>query len=321
VAAPPATALEAVAGFWPWLLGCALERLSDLPLLSPRSESAPSGWERLLVVSLCAAFAARLVAAARAWFPRVHQYQLFLQHCVEGEGEVPDGRIVERVSTRTLFHEIIVGFSACVATCGEGGEAEVQLEPLLSAFASLRRLGEAIGPLMALSVKNDESNVAKVRKVWARLAEQQPGRVSTVRQLLESEREAGIHKPGAVLADPSAAMALLWMRRTIQYYVGVMQGVCDTSASLSSKCRTAYGAILEPFHGWLLKNTFSMALAAVPSRDEFVARLSPNHLSSKAVRRSACFSDIRVAIPLMEQVVAQLRALFAELDLEDTRKS
>ena len=59
-------------------------------------------------------------------------------------------------------------------------------------------------------------------------------------------------------------MALLWMRRTIQYYVGVMQGVCDTSASLSSKCRTAYGAILEPFHGWLLKNTFSMALAAVP---------------------------------------------------------
>ena len=46
--------------------------------------------------------------------------------------------------------------------------------------------------------------------------------------------------------------------------VGVMQGVCDTSASLSSKCRTAYGAILEPFHGWLLKNTFSMALAAVP---------------------------------------------------------
>eukprot|EP00967_Tisochrysis_lutea_P132628 scaffold231829_cov32-Tisochrysis_lutea.AAC.2 len=95
---------------------------------------------------------------------------------------------------------------------------------------------------MGLSVKNDESNVGKVCHltlclVWATsqlsssksaqplrdvsqvrrvLARYGPQRVATVRALLEAEKASGVHRPGPILADPSAAMALLWMRRTIQ---------------------------------------------------------------------------------------------------------
>eukprot|EP00962_Isochrysis_galbana_P040399 scaffold14623_cov134-Isochrysis_galbana.AAC.2 len=141
-------------------------------------------------------------------------------------------------------------------------------------------------------------------------------------------------------------MALLWMRRTMQvgagkpprntsapplpnepptrpphrYYIGVMLGAVDASHSLSSKCRTAYASILEPYHGWLLKNTFNMVLSAVPSRDEFIARLAPG-VKPKHVRRAVCFGDIHECVPLMEEVVAILQQLFEELDLEDKRKS
>ena len=36
-----------------------------------------------------------------------------------------------------------------------------------------------------------------------------------------------VHKPGAVLCDPSAAIALLWMRRTLQFLSRCLQGILD----------------------------------------------------------------------------------------------
>ena len=49
----------------------------------------------------------------------------------------------------------------------------------------------------------------------------------SLRELLETERATGIHKPGAVLHDPSGAIALLWMRRTLQFLGRCFQGVVD----------------------------------------------------------------------------------------------
>jgi hypothetical protein len=99
-----------------------------------------------------------------------------------------------------------------------------------------------------------------------------------------------------------------------------MLGAVDASQSLSSKCRTAYAAILEPYHGWLLKSTFNMVLSAVPSRDEFLNRLAPG-VKPKQIRRTVCFSDIHECVPLMEEVVSTLQQLFEQLELEDKRKS
>ena len=45
-----------------------------------------------------------------------------------------------------------------------------------------------------------------------------------MRGLLELERESGIHGRGGVLADPSAAMAILWLRRSMDFMVGVQVG-------------------------------------------------------------------------------------------------
>ena len=42
-----------------------------------------------------------------------------------------------------------------------------------------------------------------------------------MRGLLELERDSGIHGRGGVLADPSAAMAILWLRRSMDFMVGV----------------------------------------------------------------------------------------------------
>ena len=97
----------------------------------------------------------------------------------------------------------------------------------------------ALGPAMLLVTKNDAANIAKVR---AALAERGGGGgggggSGTVRALLEREIADGVHTlsgedegrngsfsssgggGGVVLADPSAAMGLLWLARSLHFLV------------------------------------------------------------------------------------------------------
>ena len=55
-----------------------------------------------------------------------------------------------------------------------------------------------------------------------------------MRGLLELERDSGIHGRGGVLADPSAAMAILWLRRSMDFMVGVQVGPPCASSMLAN---------------------------------------------------------------------------------------
>lgn len=330
---PPRSSIEVVVQVLPWaisaLASAAHSIANGLDGIATGSYGRETGREAslpemMLLVALFAAFVTRITARLKVGLlARSHNYYLIIKACAEAEAlaVLEDGGLVNKTGGRSLIAVLTNTFRACAPEKREGNNGsesqELKVEALLVAFQSLKIIGEAIGPLMGLSVKNDESNVGKVRRVLARYG---PQRVATVRALLEAEKASGVHRPGPILADPSAAMALLWMRRTIQYYIGVMRGATDTSNTLPSKCRAAYASILEPFHGWLLKQTFNMVLSAVPSRDEFIARLSPN-IHSRSRRRSVFFADVNECIPLMEDVVTALQELFNELDLEDMRKS
>ena len=56
-----------------------------------------------------------------------------------------------------------------------------------------------------------------------------------------------------MLADPSAAIALLWMRRSLQFLVHLLHELCEQGTSVAAAMRAAYDAHLEPYHGWVLK--------------------------------------------------------------------
>ena len=128
------------------------------------------------------------------------------------------------------------------------GPVEMEVEATLEAFAAALRVAEVFGPLLQLAVKNDEANFAKVRKAWTAMLAAEPDRdCATLRQLLTMEKASGIHKAGGVLADPSAAIALVWMRRTLTFTNAILDGTAaDTSPNLGSVAGAAYKAHLEP---------------------------------------------------------------------------
>ena len=200
------------------------------------------------------------------------------------------------------------------------GEVDLLVGSLLDAIQKTHTCGtDVFGPLMILAVKNDEGNLRKARTAWQKLAEdaQRPPEGITLRWLLETERSSGCHKPGAILMDPSAAVALLWMRRTLQFLTRCLEGIYS-ERPMNECAIEAYQMELEPFHGWLLKSTFAVALNGFPNRDEIFVRIGA-HLPEE--RREALLRvEVDECIGMLKQVVDSMRSLFEELGLEDMRK-
>jgi len=204
---------------------------------------------------------------------------------------------------------------AWLATQGEAGAevSDLDIETLLRAFSITSRIGESLGAMMTLAVKNDEANFEKVRVVWSQL-----GRPMTLRALLEAEVATGVHKRGGVLADPSAAMSFLWLRRTLQFLAGIIERLCGTNREVAMKdvARASYAEHLEPYHSWLLRNTFRMGMSGLPKRDDVFAKLRAPGSDDEALlleQMRECSEQMNVTISLM-------RGLYLELDLEDVRK-
>jgi hypothetical protein len=97
---------------------------------------------------------------------------------------------------------------------------------------------------MTLGSKNDEGNIVKVRRVLDSTAKGH----DSLRALLAWEKGLGVHKPGGVLADPSAAIALLWMRRTLQFQAALLTSLVGdptASKSVGELAKVAYARELE----------------------------------------------------------------------------
>ena len=122
----------------------------------------------------------------------------------------------------------------------------------------------------------------------------------------------------------AGAMALLWMRRMLQFTVAFFEAICHAPApsggngALTPLARTAYAATLEQFHGWLLKIGFKVGLKGLPKRDEFFRKLAPGAADHE--RHVRCVEELRECSAVQRKVVDAMLSLFRELDLEDTRK-
>ena len=63
----------------------------------------------------------------------------------------------------------------------------------------------------------------KVEKARRELKKDSDSKLKKVKELLKLEGTKGIHKKGGVLADPSAAMGLLWLRRGLEFWADVFE--------------------------------------------------------------------------------------------------
>jgi hypothetical protein len=202
---------------------------------------------------------------------------------------------------------------------------DLNLERLSKAFElSFTVVGGAIGAVMAPSVNNDQSNLGVLGKQAEKMKK------TTLHALLEAELATGAHKPtassGHTLRDPSAALAVVWLRRSLELQTAIIKGlVRDRTAGsnllMSAIVTAAYTETLERFHNWMLKGTMKVAFNAAPSKDAVVRNLQGKYpKSSDGDGFGPLFTDLKLVIDAQIAVMRAMAKPLVALDLDRTAK-
>jgi Glycolipid transfer protein (GLTP) len=120
--------------------------------------------------------------------------------------------------------------------------------------SEMRRIGQK------QSASDMEKNIRKARDLW----ELAPHSVQhDMRQLLEHEKAKGIHSPHGHIVDPSGAVGLLWIRRSLSYQHRMFDLVLNHCASPPDAALQAYRHELQPYHGWALQKLYGIAMTSM----------------------------------------------------------
>lgn len=213
----------------------------------------------------------------------------------------------------------------------------VPVEGLILAIERQATLTMQLGGFMQLIVKLDQANMRTVRQSWER-----HGRPATVRELLAAEVAEGVQEPKR-LKEGSAALSLLWSMRAKRFWTIVADGFADqdTTEPSSAFGIRAYAAELEPYHGFLFKNTFRTGLLALPSRKEMLGNMALAPADSMGLdacwpgwedsaeagaglapdeRAAACLVELRECSDATKRVTDAVQAVLDEFGLRDDRK-
>jgi hypothetical protein len=194
---------------------------------------------------------------------------------------------------------------------------DVDVMRLLSATRQYCDLMQTFGRFIKPSVANLRSCIDKVAAGRHALR----SKLKTCRELLNAEAERGIHRPGGVLADPSAAMGLLWLRRGLEYWADVweqqVEFLCGkrVASTLKEQSKVSYDRNVLQYHGWVSRRAFGVALRMTPEWCDVRARAGLSE-SDEDLRE-----ELTALVSASRELCLRLRQMQIELDLEDTRKS
>ena len=232
-----------------------------------------------------------------------------------------------RTFKSTKLDEVCQTFSSVLRSGNDIDTA--QLLKACRAHVALMRTG---GPSLRLVAKDLESNVQKAENAFR----QSPQNSRILSALLESERISGIHN-GSNLAEKSAAMGLLWIRRSLDFQLdlyaciasssssndgsGVGGTTITTSTSPRDAAYTAYTRHLSPYHGWALRKVFPASLSHMPDRQTFLAKFGGIKIDELTDDYSRDISrKLRSLIATWKPLLSSWKDEFDRLGLEDMRR-
>jgi hypothetical protein len=145
--------------------------------------------------------------------------------------------------------------------------------------------------------------------------------------LLQYERSVNIHPPAGsrVLHDPSGAIGLLWIRRSIAFQTEWYRNVLnDPHVNVMEAAKEAYYKELQPFHNYLLQNIFlkvGIPAMAPPFRNQLLSRLGGfGQETMTAEQQKATERDLQRLVNVWEPLVKRWTSIMRSMDMEDWRR-
>lgn len=164
---------------------------------------------------------------------------------------------VRKSTTKCTQHDVLPSLTGCLK-----GDADVDLEIMFKGVRQMMLALEALGPWTCIAVQQMRANMAKIEKSTA-VASLQPGQPRLLLTILDYEIGAQLHQPGGLLNETSAANGALWLLRFLTLWRDMWS--IPRPDTFTEAVNIAYEKSLRRYHSWLVQNTFSVAVAAVPT--------------------------------------------------------
>jgi hypothetical protein len=248
--------------------------------------------------------------------PVVHHLPNFFRRMQANEAGTDEGilsRIHEQKATR--IGELAKYFEPVLK--GHGHRSDIDTLHLLRACRKFESLMKDIGEQQV--AKDMEGNIEKVLALYQQTP---PHRRRTISALLEYEKAMGIHGPHGILKDPSAAVGILWIRRSLSFQSRMYKALLEPGMDPKDATMTAYQSELQPYHGWALQQLYKLSLQyASPSRKEMFVKVGGfegAHFGEE--EEQATLRDIRHLLATWRPIIGRCKQLYAALDMEDKRR-
>jgi hypothetical protein len=254
-------------------------------------------------------------ASERTYSPKqpiVHQLPNFFSRMQNKGAEADQGTLMYSQKITTRIGALAKHFEPVLK--GRGITSDIDTLRLLQACRRFESLMKNIGERQV--AKDMEGNIEKVLALYQQTP---PHRRGTVSALLEYEKAMGIHGPHGTLKDPSAAVGMLWIRRSLSFQSRVYKSLLEPGMAPKDATMAAYRSELQPYHGWALQQVYKLSLQyASPSRREMFAKIGGfegTHFGEE--EEEATLRDIRHLLATWRPIIGRCKQIYAALDIED----
>ena len=195
--------------------------------------------------------------------------------------------------------------------------SEVDTAQLIKACRAHLVLMKSGGAALRVVAKDMEANLNKAEALFNKL----PKEGKHLASLLQTERESGIHD-GNILQEASAAMGLLWIRRSLAFQLDLYSSLVTANGPHPKAAASgAYQKHLSPYHGWMLQKVFPASFQGMPDRQTFIAKFGGREAGDlNEEDEKEIVKKLKMLVTMWEPIVNTWRDEFERLDLEDTRR-
>ncbi len=188
---------------------------------------------------------------------------------------------------------------------------------LLNACRAHLSLIKTGGAALRIVAKDLESNLQKAEALFKKY--HRKGKYLS--SLLEIERESGIHD-GNMLSDPSAAVGMLWIRRSLSFQHDLYAALVSSNGQHPrDAAMDSYQKNLSPYHGWMLQKVFPMSLSQMPDREMFIAKFGGVEINAlKDEKKEEIVKQLKSLVSTWDPILKTWKNEFERLNLEDVRR-
>ncbi|XP_062576311.1 pleckstrin homology domain-containing family A member 8-like [Saccostrea cucullata] len=142
----------------------------------------------------------------------------------------------------------------------------IPINHFLSACRCIVPIFDKLNSTAFAPVKMDfQGNIRKIQQKYST----NPSSFTTLQKMVMAEVDCKQHR-----LSSSATVALLWMKRGLEFIKEFLQEIVNNQQDLSLAAGNAYSKSLRPYHGWVVRGVFAVAVKALPSREVFISLLA-----------------------------------------------